>query len=578
MPVLPPRIPPVAVFGMVLLAACTGSIGGPPQAADVPADGPPEAPPGTGDPSSPPRASNEAPAGQPPAGRIDVQRVPIRRLNNTEYDNTVRDLLGVSSAPARTFIADEKAGGFDTIAAALGMTDAQYEQYFDAAESLVDATFADAALRSRIVTCAPAAGDERTCTRAWITSFGRRAWRRPLTTDELDRLTGLALDARALGADWNTASAQVVKALLASVGFLYRIELDPDPAAAEPRRLNAFELASRISYLVWSSMPDEALFERAEDGLLLDDAALRSELDRMLRDPKSAALTSSFAGQWLGLRELRSHQVDAAAFPDWTEPLRESMIREGQRYFDEFLRNRRPFREFFSADLNFVDAPLAKLYGMSGSSFDPTRPTVDLRDTRTGFLGLAGFLTVTSFSYRTAPTLRGKWVLENLLCTEIPPPPANVPELEDDDEESGSAPINVRERLAEHRSNPTCAGCHNILDPIGLGLEHFDAIGRHRTEYGPGDRVDARGILPDGATFDGLPELAALLAKDPRLMECATEKLVTYALSRELGAADRPFLMQLRDRWLREDASLGSLLEQIVLSEHFRSRGGEAAP
>jgi hypothetical protein len=510
----------------------------------------------------------------------DAGRVGIHRLNNLEYDNTVRDLLGVDSTPASTFIADEKALGFDNIADAFGMTEAQYEQYFSAADSLVDTAFADPTLRSRIVTCQPSSPTDASCTERIIRELGARAWRRPLEDADVERLEQVAADARTLGESFEGSIAQVTKALISSVPFLYRLELDPVPDSTEPRALDGYELASRLSYLVWSTMPDQPLFDAAESGALVQQDELRAQLARMLASERARNFITSFGGQWLGLRDLRSHQVDTDVFPEWSEELREAMIDEGLYYFSELLHGELPMTEFFTADFNYVNEPLAALYGINGVDGDAPMRVTDATDNRRGFLGLAAFLTRSSFSYRTAPTLRGKWILENLLCEEIQPPPANVPEL-DDETEPGVDPqsLNVRDRLAQHRENPTCATCHVLLDPMGLGLESFDAIGRYRDEYAGGDPVDATGTLPSGETFDGLQELSAILAEDDRLLDCTTEKLMTYALSRELVEADEVYVDEIRSSFEQDGASLRSLLEHIVLSEPFRNRGGqEAAP
>jgi hypothetical protein len=526
--------------------------------------------------SATPASGSAGTAGSKP---IDVNRVGIHRLNNTEYDNTVRDLLGVSDTPARNFIADEKALGFDNIAEALGMTDAQYEQYWNAADALSERVFADAALRARIMTCEPAAADDAQCTRSIIAGFGKRAWRRPLTDAEIERLTQLAGEATALGEDFAGSIRHVAKALLLSVPFLYRVELDPDPEASASHPLDAYELASRLSYLVWSTMPDSTLIDVADSGELLDTGELTAQLRRMLTDPRGQRFVQGFAGQWLGLRDLEGHQVEPTAFPEFDDDLRTAMISEGYRYFAQFVQGERSLQEFFTADVNFVDGPLARLYGFSAQTFDPGAAFHDTSDARRGFLGLASFLTLTSYSYRTAPTLRGKWVLQNLLCEEIPPPPPNVPKLDDSQADSAAAQsLNVRERLAEHRKNPQCASCHTILDPIGLGLENFDAIGRYRTRYVNGDTIDASGMLPSGEAFDGLDQLSQVLAGDPRLVDCASEKLLTYALSRRIVEADQPYLQALRTQWKEDGLSIAALLRDIVVSEPFRSRRGEAAP
>jgi hypothetical protein len=503
-----------------------------------------------------------------------VNRVAIHRLNNREYDNTMHDLLGVTSAPAKAFIEDEKLYGFDDIANAFGMTDAQYEQYFDAADALVEQTFADATLRGRILTCTTS---DATCTRKIISDFGLKAWRRPLEQAEVDRLVKLANDATAAGEDFTGSIKQVVKTMLSSVPFLYRVELDSDPASTTPHPVGGYEMASRLSYLFWSTMPDAGLREAASKGDLLKTDALSAQIDRLLNDARSEQFISSFAGQWLGLRDLMSHQIDPVVFPDFNEPLRNAMVDEGLSYFDEFLSGGRSMTDFFTNDVNFVDSSLGKLYGITGGGNGNAVRVTNTGDSRRGFVGLASFLTLTSFSYRTAPTLRGKWVLENLLCEEIPPPPPNVPKLDSATADPAALQSeNVRKRLEAHRSNPMCADCHKILDPIGLGLENYDAIGKYRTKYANGDGIDASGTLPDGTPFVGLNQLTDALAKDARLTDCASEKMLTYALSRKVVASDETYLEQIRDQWAADGMDLSSLLKRIVLSEPFRNRRGEA--
>jgi hypothetical protein len=563
------RVTPLFAAALVL-TACVGSIEGTPGAQPSAANGDPVNS-TRGDAGTTGGAGSSAAA---PQAR-DVNRVDLHRLNNTEYDNTVRDLLGVSSSPAASFIGDEKAHGFDNIAAALGMTDAQYEQYWTAADELVEATMADATLRARILTCEPGSADPSQCTGEIIRRFGLRAFRRPLAKDDVEPLAALAADARAQGDSFEQSIALVAKAMLSAPRFLYRVELDPQPNAAEAHALDPYELATRLSYLVWSTMPDDTLFELAADGELSSDKVLARELDRMLEDPRAEAFVDSFAGQWLGLRDLQNHTVEKSVYTQWSEPLREAMVREGLLYFDEFFRGERSLDEFFSASLHFPNETLAELYGIADVRGDePKRIDTALSDRR-GFMGLASFLTLTSFSYRTAPTLRGKWVLENLLCSPVAPPPANVPQLDDSAAKGDIESLNVRERLAEHRTNPACAGCHNILDPIGLGLEHFDAIGRYRASYGSAETIDASGMLPSGESFDGLIELSTLLADDTRLADCASSKLLTYALSRAPVKSDEPYLAEIRTASSADGKNLRSLLSAIVQSDLFRMRRGE---
>jgi hypothetical protein len=295
----------------------------------------------------------------------------------------------------------------------------------------------------------------------------------------------------------------------------------------------------------------------------------------MLSDDRASRFVESFAGQWLGLRDLESHQVDQTAFPSWNDGLRKSMVQEGLSYFEEFLTGR-SMSDFFTADVNFVDGPLAQLYGMSAGGTSETKVT-NTSDARRGFVGLASFLTMTSYSYRTAPTLRGKWVLENLLCQDIPPPPPNVPKLDSATADPASLQSeNVRQRLEAHRVDPACASCHKILDPIGLGLENFDAIGKYRTQYVNGDVIDASGTLPDGTSFVGLTELTAALSEDTRLLDCVTRKMMTYALSRELVASDVSYTRKIQADWASDGLGLASLLKRIVLSDPFRYRRGES--
>jgi hypothetical protein len=560
------------VYAALGAAACTGgsiSQGGSEPSRD------PSAPSQPGDSTRPPAAggSTSMPGGQPPAAaKGEVKRVPIHRLNNREYDNTMRDLLGVASTGAKSFINDEQALGFDTIADAFGMTPAQYEQYFNSADALVDQVFADAALRGRILICAPTGGSDVACMGRIVSAFGLRAWRRPLTEVEVARLVKVATDNIAMGDDVVTGVKQSIKAILSSLSFLYRIEIDPDPKSLKARPLDGYELASRLSYLAWSTMPDDTLFALAKSGELTKEATLTAQLDRMLGDTRSSNFVNSFAGQWLGVRDLQGHQVDPAAFPMWNEPLRQAMAQEAILYFQEFLFGGRNMKEFLTADVNFVNGPLAALYGVSGGAGDQLTKVNNTTDARHGFLGLAGFLTLTSFPYRTAPTLRGKWVLENLLCEELPPPPVTVPDLDTNTPMAMAQSQNVRVRLEQHRADPACAACHALLDPIGMGLENFDAIGRYRTKYTNGDAVDSSGVLPDKSTFSNLAELTAILAKtsEKQLLDCASKMLMTYTLSRAVESTDGPYLDQIRKAWNGGD--MKTLLKQIVLSETFRFR------
>jgi Protein of unknown function (DUF1592)/Protein of unknown function (DUF1588)/Protein of unknown function (DUF1595)/Protein of unknown function (DUF1587)/Protein of unknown function (DUF1585) len=527
--------------------------------------------------------------GNPPGGStgtntgpLDSGRVSIHRLNNLEYDNTIRDLVGVTGNIAQTTFQPDEKGEFDNTADAFTINDARYEQYFNTADSIGEMIFASAALKAKILTCAPTAATDA-CTRNIINGFGGRAWRRPLLTAESDRLVALAGEAVTIGETPENAVKHVVKSILASPQFLYRIEFDSNAASLTAHSLTPYELASRLSYLGWSSMPDDALFALAASGQIVNDTVIAGQIDRMLADPKGASFTESFAGQWLGARDLKGHQVEPTAFPKFDEPLRQAMIAEELAYFNEFLIGTLPMTAFFTTDINFVNARLATHYGVAAPAGGAMTKIANTADTRVGFLGLASFQTFTSFSYRTAPTLRGKWVLLNLLCQTIPPVPAGVPTL--DPAGAAADPAlqsqNVRVRLAAHRTMATCAACHATLDPIGLGLENFDAIGAYRQKYGvngTGDAIDSSGVLPSGEMFSTVSQLATALStgtKVTQLTNCASEKMMTYALSRSLADSDTPYLTQIRAKWATEGFGLKALLKDIVLNDTFKFRRGE---
>jgi hypothetical protein len=509
--------------------------------------------------------------------------VAIHRLNAFEYDNTVNDLLGLSQNNAqKSFIPDEKGqNGFDSEADAFTMTDDELQQYFNSADALGEQTFASPALVAKIVTCKPAGATDPACLDMVINSFGARAYRRPLTTDEVTQFTALASDAVMNGQDFNGQVKQVVKAMLTSLPFLYRIESDPNPASTTTHRLGAYDLASRLSYLVWSSMPDDTLFKNAQSGALVNDATLTQELARMMQDPKAKNFVSSFAGQWLGVRDIGSHMVEPTAFPAWNTTLQQAMMQEVQLYFGEFLNGDLPWTQFLTAPVNFVNGPLAAFYGISG--IPATQATfnkvMNADPNRLGFMGLGGFLAQTSFAYRTVPTERGKWILVNLLGQPIGNPPVGVKPLDMPGAatDSMTQEENVRARLAAHRTDATCGACHNILDPIGLGLENFDGIGHYRTAYGNGQAIDASGMLPDGTTFTGLPQLTGILSRGSRLDQVtaqAVSQMMTYATSRPITSTDQPYLTQIGQQWAQQNYSFKALLQDVVLSEPFRSRHG----
>jgi hypothetical protein len=559
----------ICVVGWALVAACSGEISEQ-VALDEPA-GPPASG-GISTPGRGPAASSGGPSASGPAEEALDGRTGPRRLTNVEYDNTVHDLLGTEQKLAAGFVSEE-ADGFDNIASALDVTPSQYESYFNAADTLASEFFANAKQRDANVGCTPSGTDGGACLETVLQNFGTRVFRRALRADEKVSLKSAYGRARALGETEQASLQHVLVAMLASAQFLYRTELPGNPSGATlARALDGYELASRLSYFLWSTLPDAELFRVAADRSLTQTDALRKQLDRMLDDPRAQAFVDNFAGQWLGMRALTQHEVLSEVYPQFDAPLRAAMIQEARAYFGEFLFEDRPLKEFLSAEVHFVDKRLAAHYGIPA----PTQTGFARVDKpigdRRGFLGLAAFLTVTSFAQRTSPTLRAKWILEQLLCSPVPPPPANVvAALEGKDAASSTTTIdNVRARLEQHRRDPSCSGCHNLMDPLGLALESFDGIGRSRTKYDNGDAVDTHGVLPDGKQIDGPVALSNVVANDPRFLRCVTQKMLTYALGR--GLEEEAALIDATLESFRGEGTLRALIESVVLSAAFRQQ------
>jgi hypothetical protein len=496
----------------------------------------------------------------------DVGTIPIHQVSAREYNNTVRDLLGTTLEPGKSFQSFE-AAGFDTLAAAGVMNSRKVADYFSAAATLAADLFGDPTRRAAIVSCQPATALDTTCAESIIKSFGAKAFRRPLEPAEVADLVVRYQEALAQNSDHASALQHVVRIMLASPQFIYRIEFDPDPSSVH--QLNGYELASRLSYLMWSSMPDAALFSAAASGELQAPERLSAEVERMLSDARSHELVDNFSAQWLGTRRLSDHVVDPAVFPSWTPALGLAMQQEMGAYFDDFLHGPQTYDQFLTSRVNFVDANLAGLYGLPAPGGGGLTRVQNDTGQRAGFLGLAGFLTHTSRMDRTAPSIRGKWIVNSLKCLELElpanltPPPLGEP----------AAGQSVRQVLEAHRANPSCAPCHNILDPVGLGLEHFDAIGRYRETYTSGQPVDAVGMLTDGSSFNGLPELAAAMSKDPSFVACAARKLFVYGLGRTVDPSE-PYLEQIATQWQARGLSLKNLLKELVVNDTFRSRHG----
>jgi hypothetical protein len=513
-----------------------------------------------GDERAPARRGSETP---------DPGTKPIHRLNTAEYNATVADVLGARLQPATASWRGGEVHGFDNMAPVLGVDAVQYERYFVAAEALVSELLENPAMRDKLIPCA--AADDASCVRTTLDTAGLRIFRRPLADDERETYAKVYRAARALGDDHYASAGLMIRALLSSAEFLYRIEVDPDPTSSEKHPLNTYELASRLSYFLWSSAPDDKLLALAADESLADDAVLAETVVEMLADPKSERFVANFAGQWLGARRVVDHPTSPEVYPTWTPEIARAAANEIYSYFDEFLRSDRSWLEFLKADLNFVDPHLAGHYGIPAPASGAAR-IEHHSDERAGFFGLAGFLALTSMDRRTSPTLRGKWVLMNLMCTHPPDPPpgADIVEFE---EEGENAVQNIREALELHRSEPACANCHALFDPFGLALEQFDGVGRFRTTYPDGSVIDPKADL-HGVPFSGLEGAAEIVTSQPEFGPCVTEKMLMYALGRPLTPGDRAHVERLADEWLGgEDVpTLARAIQGVVLTEVFRYR------
>ncbi|HET8548077.1 MAG TPA: DUF1592 domain-containing protein [Bryobacteraceae bacterium] len=426
--------------------------------------------------------------------------------------------------------------------------------------------------RKQILICDPKSGAG--CVEKIIARLARRAYRRPVANREVASLAKFVRLAQADGQSAEQGLQLAIQAMLVSPHFLFRAERDPNPTdPTAVHRVSDLELASRLSYFLWSSMPDDELLGLAEAGKLRTPAVLDAQVKRMLEDPKSAAVADNFAGQWLEVRNLDSVKPDPQKFADWGPELRDAMKAETWMFFDAILRENRPITDFLDANFTFLNERLAKHYGISGVGGPEFRRVELATDQRGGVLTHASVLTVSSYPTRTSAVIRGKYVLQNILGTPPPPPPPDVPAL---DEESVGNVGSFRQQLEKHRSNATCASCHNRMDVLGFGLENYDAIGRWRTMDGKFP-IDSSGTFPNGKSFSTPAEMKVLLKADaPEFARCLTEKMLIYALGRGLQPYDRRTVDVIVKQVVAADYRFQTLLYAVVRSLPFQSRRGEA--
>ena len=513
----------------------------------------------------------------------DPGRVTVRRLNRSEYNNVIRDLMHLDFKPAKDFPADDSGYGFDNIGDVLSVSPLLLEKYLSAAEEIAAQAVA---VPSRGKPLSPTrltefqkqyfkypipADNRRRIAEDFAREFMRRAYRREVSSVEIKNVLVLARQAVDAGGSFEEGVRLAVQAVLISPRFLFRWELDgaPDNPRAV-RSLNEYELASRLSFFLWSSQPDDQLLRYANRGQLRKN--LGKELERMLKDAKAQSFVENFAGQWLELRNLDVYQPDKKLFPTFTPALRSDMRRETELLFSHIMGGNRSVLELLSADYSFVNARLAAHYGISDVKGESFRP-VSLRGTfRGGILGHASILTITSDPNRTSPVKRGKYVLENILGTPPPAPPPDAPPLS----ETGKITGTLREQFVKHRQDPACASCHKVMDPIGFAFENYDAIGRYRTKDNSLP-IDASGKLETGEPFGNAADLRSILLNQKReyFTRCITEKMLTYALGRGLEYYDKRTIDGIVARLKGNNYRFNELVQGIVSSLPFDMKRGE---
>jgi hypothetical protein len=513
-----------------------------------------------------------------------------RRLSRIEYNNTLRDLFGVD-LHAGDLLPSEGGGGegFDNTGATLFTTPVLMEKYLEAAElvlgTLLPASHAQDkgqpaekvetekldAVRRKLLCAVPGPNTTpRAAARTVLESVLPRAFRRPTTAKEVERYLSMFDKAAHRGDSYEQSLKLALKGVLVSPSFLFLTETPPDRTGVY--QLGHYEVAAHLSYFLWASMPDAELFQLASQGKLHDEKVLREQVQRMVRDPRARSLADGFAAQWLGIRPLGATiRPDSKLFPEFDNELAAAMREETMRFFDTIMRQDRSVLEIINADYTFVNERLAAHYKIEGVK-GPQMQRVKLDDpVRGGVLGQASILTVTSFPHRTSPVLRGRWVLEELLGAEVPPPPPDVPVLEERKKEANT--LTLRQKLEKHRSKAECANCHSRMDPLGFGLENFDPLGRWRTEQG-GHPIDTVGILPTGEKFNGPEELKKLLLEKhrPEFLRNLCRKMLGYALAREIKRVDMCVVKDCVQALEQGEFRASRLLETIVISYPFSHR------
>lgn len=508
-----------------------------------------------------------------------------RRLTRQEYGNSLRDLVGVA-LPVNQILPKDGAGGegFDTNGDTLFTSPLALERYMECADTALRKVLPGncempapeySLARARILTVVPGPGlPVHEAAKIVVENFARKAFRRPIQSEELRRYLELFDNALARHGSFDDAIRLALNGILLSPNFLFLAEPSPDEGGVHP--LGPFPLAARLSYFIWASTPDDRLLDLAESGELLKEDVYQAEIYRMLADPKARGLSERFAMQWLELESLgEASKLDPVKFPEFTPQLIDEMKEEVVVFFHHLFSEDRPVTELFDADYTFASPALAEIYGLELAS--PTsetgefqRVSLNNQPARGGILGMAAVHASTSYPLRTSPVLRGKWILESILGDRIPPPPPNVPALEVDDGKISAA--SLREQLELHRTQPDCAACHNRMDPLGFGMENFDPLGRWRDSM-EGVKIDATGILPSGKTIKGPGELKqALMEQKDKALRHMVTKMVGYAFGRALNKFDQCVIDDTMEKLQSNQYRASLMVETIATSYAFRHR------
>jgi hypothetical protein len=515
----------------------------------------------------------------PASTGVDAGRVVLRRLNNAEYDNTARDLIGTMSKPSVTYMfpQDDVNELFDTNGQTLVYSDLLFAQAQSAAQGLAAEFLARPAtdpIRTRILTCVPTLANFSTCLTTILTPFMTSAYRRPVTAAEVTQVVTVANTIATAHADPQPGLSAALQAVLLSPNFLFRLELSANPTSPTPTKLNDYELATRLSYFLGSTMPDPQLMAAAAAGKLATAGAdYSTQIDRLMTDTvRAQALVTNFAGRWLSIRDTALVAPDSKLFSTFDDSLRLSTPQETSMFFASLISDKQPLAAMLTANFTFVNARLATHYGLpapAGAAGTFSKVSLAGNTQRMGFLTQETFLTVTSLPMRTSPVKRGVWVLENLLCDGTPAPPPGVPEL------PAQGTGTVRQVLETHRAQPYCSSCHSLIDPLGVAFENYDAIGAYRTKDN-GVAIDASVMMPDGTPISGPFDLANAVAKDPRLTWCLTKQAMTYGVGRTFDTPEaRAYLKNVAAPLAGAQGTWPALFKAVATSDAFLTSRGE---